>query len=105
MQQIEALRDKLGMESQQLSRAAHLHDQATTRVRVLEDERNILEAKVHKLEAELNGAELARDSLRKDKANVCILLKPLGMAKSKGYLLGAFGKIDKNIKGTKVHQV
>lgn len=74
MQQIEALRDKLGMESQQLSRAAHLHDQATTRVRVLEDERNILEAKVHKLEAELNGAEVARDSLRKDKANVCILV-------------------------------
>lgn len=63
------------MEAQQLSRAAHLHDQATTRVRILEDERNILEAKVHKLEAELNSAEIARDSLRKDKANVCILLQ------------------------------
>lgn len=71
------------MEAQQLSRAAHLHDQATTRVRILEDERNILEAKVHKLEAELNSAELARDSLRKDKANVSILLMSLGMARNK----------------------
>ncbi|KAG6455054.1 hypothetical protein O3G_MSEX009017 [Manduca sexta] len=68
--QIDALRDKLGMESQQLGRTAHLHDQATTRVRILEDERNMLEAKVHKLESELNALELSRESLRKDKANV-----------------------------------
>ncbi|XP_026315755.1 coiled-coil domain-containing protein 170 [Hyposmocoma kahamanoa] len=75
--QIEGLRDKLSMEAQQLSRAAHLHDQATTRVRILEDERNILEAKVHKLEAELNSAEITRDSLRKDKANFVAFLERL----------------------------
>lgn len=74
LQQIEALRDKLGMESQQLGRTAHLHDQATTRVRILEDERNMLEAKVHKLESELNALELSRDNLRKDKANVSITI-------------------------------
>lgn len=62
------------MESQQLSRTAHQHDQISTRVRILEDERNILEAKVHKLESELNAVELSRDNLRKDKANVSIFI-------------------------------
>ncbi|XP_022815152.1 coiled-coil domain-containing protein 170 isoform X2 [Spodoptera litura] len=75
--QIDALRDKLNMESQQLGRTAHLHDQATTRVRILEDERNILEAKLHKLEAELNAQELSRDNLRKDKANFVAFLERL----------------------------
>ncbi|KAL0880898.1 hypothetical protein ABMA27_002070 [Loxostege sticticalis] len=75
--QIDALRDKLSMESQQLSRTAHLHDQATTRVRILEDERNMLEGKVHKLESELNAVELCRDSLRKDKANFVAFLERL----------------------------
>lgn len=73
-QQIDALRDKLGMESQQLGRTAHLHDQATTRVRILEDERNMLETKVHKLESELAALELSRENLRKDKANVRVFL-------------------------------
>ncbi|KAH9632358.1 hypothetical protein HF086_010283 [Spodoptera exigua] len=75
--QIDALRDKLNMESQQLGRTAHLHDQATTRVRILEDERNMLEAKLHKLEAELNAQEVSRDSLRKDKANFVAFLERL----------------------------
>lgn len=47
-----------------------MNEQANTRVRILEDERNMLEAKVHKLESELNTLELSRDGLRKDKANV-----------------------------------
>ncbi|XP_023952719.2 coiled-coil domain-containing protein 170 isoform X2 [Bicyclus anynana] len=75
--QLEALREKLGMESQQLGRTAHLHDQATTRVRILEDERNMLEGKVHKLEAELNSIEISRDNLRKDKANFVAFLERL----------------------------
>ncbi|XP_063533193.1 coiled-coil domain-containing protein 170 isoform X2 [Cydia strobilella] len=75
--QIDALREKLGMESQQFSRAAHAHDQAATRVRVLEDERNMLEGKVHKLEAELAALELTRDNLRKDKANFVTFLERL----------------------------
>ncbi|KOB56317.1 Coiled-coil domain-containing protein C6orf97, partial [Operophtera brumata] len=66
---IDALRDKLGLESQQLSRTAHVNEQVTTRLRILEDERNMLEAKLHKLESDLNSLELARDSLRKDKSN------------------------------------
>lgn len=70
MQQIDALREKLGLESQQLNRTAHMHDQVSTRVRILEDERNMLESKFHKLESEINALELSRDSLRKDKANV-----------------------------------
>ncbi|CAH0714405.1 unnamed protein product, partial [Brenthis ino] len=75
--QIDALREKLALESQQLGRTAHLHDQATTRVRILEDERNMLESKVHKLESELNAIELSRDNLRKDKANFVAFLERL----------------------------
>ncbi|CAK1540513.1 unnamed protein product [Leptosia nina] len=75
--QLEALRDKLNLESQQLGRTAHMHDQASTRVRILEDERNMLEAKVHKLESELNALELSRDGLRKDKANFVAFLERL----------------------------
>ncbi|XP_073949268.1 coiled-coil domain-containing protein 170 isoform X2 [Choristoneura fumiferana] len=76
--QIEALREKLGMESQQLSRTAHAHDSAASRVRILEDERSMLEGKLHKLEAELATVELSRDSLRKDKANFVAFLERLG---------------------------
>lgn len=47
-----------------------MNEQVTTRLRILEDERNMLEAKMHKQESELNAVELARDSLRKDKSNV-----------------------------------
>lgn len=52
-----------------------MHEQANTRVRILEDERNMLEAKVHKLESELNAMELSKDVLRKDKANVSSFYK------------------------------
>lgn len=58
------------MEGQQLSRAAHVNDQTAARLRVLEDERSMLETKLHKLEGELNALEITRDGLRKDKANV-----------------------------------
>ncbi|CAF4847502.1 unnamed protein product [Pieris macdunnoughi] len=75
--QLEAFRDKLNLESQQLGRTAHLHDQASTRVRILEDERNMLEGKVHKLESELNALELSKDNLRKDKANFVAFLERL----------------------------
>ncbi|XP_045532952.1 coiled-coil domain-containing protein 170 [Pieris brassicae] len=75
--QLEAFRDKLNLESQQLGRTAHLHDQASTRVRILEDERNMLEGKVHKLESELNALELTKDNLRKDKANFVAFLERL----------------------------
>ncbi|XP_041981993.1 coiled-coil domain-containing protein 170 [Aricia agestis] len=75
--QLEALREKLGMESHQLERAVQQQAAAGSRARLLEDERAILEAKLHKLEAELNAAELARDSLRKDKANFVAFLERL----------------------------
>ncbi|XP_061382736.1 desmoplakin isoform X5 [Danaus plexippus] len=75
--QLEALREKLGVECQQLGRTAHLHEQATTRVRILEDERNMLETKVHKLESELTTLEMSRDNLRKDKANFVAFLERL----------------------------
>lgn len=75
--QIDALREKLGLESQQLSRTVHIHDQVNSRLRILEDERNMLESKVHKLESELNTIELSRDNLRKDKANFVAFLERL----------------------------
>ncbi|XP_048480325.1 coiled-coil domain-containing protein 170 [Plutella xylostella] len=69
--QIEALREKLSVEAQ-------LHGEAAARARVLQDERALLEAKLCKLEAELAAAELARDGLRKDKANFVSFLERLG---------------------------
>ncbi|CAH2076435.1 unnamed protein product, partial [Iphiclides podalirius] len=75
--QIETLRDKLGMESQQLNRTSHMNEQANTRVRILEDERNMLEGKVHKLESEITSLELSRDNLHKDKANFVAFLERL----------------------------
>lgn len=78
-QQLESLRDKLNHESQQLSRQISLYEQATARIRVLEDEKNHLEARLHKADAEISACELSRDGLKRDKNTVKILIS----AKSK----------------------
>lgn len=69
-QQLESLRDKLSHESQQLSRQISLYDQATARIRVLEDEKNHVEARLHKADAEISACELSRDGLKRDKNTV-----------------------------------
>ncbi|KAG5886628.1 hypothetical protein JTB14_013075 [Gonioctena quinquepunctata] len=78
--QLEALRDKLGQESQQLSRQISLYDQATSRLRALEDEKNHLEARMHKAEAEISACELSRDGLKRDKSTFMNFLDRLARA-------------------------
>ncbi|KAJ8953106.1 hypothetical protein NQ318_013450 [Aromia moschata] len=78
--QLETLRDKLNQESQQLSRQISLYDQAMSRMRVLEDEKNHLEARLHKADAEINACELSRDGLKRDKATFMNFLERLARA-------------------------
>ncbi|XP_023011996.2 coiled-coil domain-containing protein 170 isoform X2 [Leptinotarsa decemlineata] len=78
--QLEALRDKLGQESQQLSRQISLYEQATARLRALEDEKNHLEARLHKADAEISACELSRDGLKRDKSTFMNFLDRLARA-------------------------
>nr|XP_023011998.1 coiled-coil domain-containing protein 170 isoform X3 [Leptinotarsa decemlineata] len=78
--QLEALRDKLGQESQQLSRQISLYEQATVRLRALEDEKNHLEARLHKADAEISACELSRDGLKRDKSTFMNFLDRLARA-------------------------
>lgn len=72
-QQVEALRDKLNHESQQLTRQISLYDQANARIHALEDEKNHLEVRLHKADAEINAMELSRDGLKRDKTTVTFI--------------------------------
>lgn len=67
---MEAYKEKLTQESQQISRQNVLQEQASSRIRNLEDEKNHFESKVHKLEAEINSCELSREGLKRDKTTV-----------------------------------
>ncbi|KAJ8922565.1 hypothetical protein NQ315_007595 [Exocentrus adspersus] len=78
--QLESLRDKLSHESQQLSRQISLYDQATARIRVLEDEKSHLEARLHKADADISSCELSRDGLKRDKATFMNFLERLARA-------------------------
>lgn len=66
----------MNSESQQLNRHVIAHDQASSRLRILEDERTLLETKIHNLDKELTAAELARDALRRDKTSVITFSSP-----------------------------
>ncbi|EFA02357.2 coiled-coil domain-containing protein 170 isoform X2 [Tribolium castaneum] len=78
--QIEALKDKLNHESQQLTRQSSLYDQANSRIRALEDEKNHLEARLHKADAEISAMELSRDGLKRDKTTFMNFLDRLARA-------------------------
>lgn len=69
-QQIESLREKLTEETQQLNRQLSLYDQASAKIRALEEEKAHLEARVHKLDAEVSTCELSREGLKRDKTTV-----------------------------------
>lgn len=66
------LRNKLNNESQQLSKQISICEQANGRIRILEDEKNHLESRLHKADAEISTCELSRDGLQRDKATVII---------------------------------
>lgn len=79
-----SLREKLNSESQQLNRHMIANDQASSRMRILEDERTLLESKIHNLDKDFTAAELARDALRRDKTSVKTFI--MTVSNSKGIL-------------------
>lgn len=52
------------------NRQTELVESTMIKIRNLEEERSVLEAKYHKIESELSSCELSRDSLRRDKQHV-----------------------------------
>ncbi|CAH1160270.1 unnamed protein product [Phaedon cochleariae] len=78
--QLEAFREKLNQESQQLSRHVSLYDQAMSRIRSLEDEKNHLEARLHKADAEASACEISIDGLKRDKSTFMNFLDRLARA-------------------------
>ncbi|XP_065158638.1 coiled-coil domain-containing protein 170 isoform X2 [Atheta coriaria] len=78
--QIESLRDKLTHESQALTRQLSLCDQATTKLRLLEEEKVLLESRIHKTDVEINACEASREGLKRDKNTFMTFLERLARA-------------------------
>ncbi|XP_049825664.1 coiled-coil domain-containing protein 170 [Aethina tumida] len=78
--QVESLREKLSHESTQLSRQISLYEQANTRIRALEDEKNHLESRLHKADTEINACEMSREGLKRDKSTFMNFLERLARA-------------------------
>ena len=76
-QQVENLKERISVQSQQLNRQCELQEQATVRARALQDEKVMLESTLHKIESDLRAAEVSREGLRHDKSTVscCHILK------------------------------
>ena len=72
-QQVENLKEKVAILSQQLNRQCELQEQATVRARALQDEKALLESRLHKTDAELSAAEASREGLRHDKSTVSVV--------------------------------
>jgi len=67
---VESLQEKVAVLTQQINRQCELQEQATSRARVVQDDKTLLESRLHKTEAEFNEIEASRDGLRRDKATV-----------------------------------
>ncbi|XP_023723104.1 coiled-coil domain-containing protein 170 isoform X2 [Cryptotermes secundus] len=78
--QVENLREKVAVLTQQLNRQCELQEQAKSRVHGLQDDKTLLESRLNKTEAELSAAEASRDGLRRDKATFMAFLERLGRA-------------------------
>ncbi|CAH1110880.1 unnamed protein product [Psylliodes chrysocephalus] len=78
--ELERLRDKLNSESQQLSRQALLYEQATAKIRCLEDEKNRFEVLLRKADADINAYDLSREALSRDKSIMMNFLDRLAKA-------------------------
>ncbi|CAG9828076.1 unnamed protein product, partial [Diabrotica balteata] len=78
--QVERLREKLTAESQQLARYVSLYDQATVKIRSLEDEKTHMDAQLQKADTEINACEISRDALIRDKSTFVNFLERLARA-------------------------
>lgn len=60
----------MNVATESTNRQSELVESTMMKVRNLEEERAVLEAKIHKLESELTSSDLSRESLRRDKQTV-----------------------------------
>ena len=58
------------MLSSQLGRQTEVGDQVSNKMKSLEEEKSILEARLMKMDQELHNSDLVRESLRRDKHTV-----------------------------------
>ncbi|KAK4886864.1 hypothetical protein RN001_003135 [Aquatica leii] len=71
---IEELKEKLAIEIQQLNRQISLYEQANAKIKILEDDKALLEHKIYKTDTELKTSEISRDGLKRDKNTVIFKL-------------------------------
>lgn len=60
----------MNVATESTNRQSELVEATMMKVRNLEEERAVLEAKIHKLESELTSSDLSREALRRDKQTV-----------------------------------
>ncbi|XP_015108926.1 coiled-coil domain-containing protein 170 [Diachasma alloeum] len=77
---IQSLKDKVNATTESAGRQTELVESSLIKMRNLEEDRAVLEAKIHKLESELTSCELTKESLRRDKQSFQIFLERLGKA-------------------------
>ncbi|KAH0946608.1 hypothetical protein HN011_000080 [Eciton burchellii] len=77
---IQSLREKVNTAAESTNRQSELVESTMMKVRSLEEERAVLEAKTHKLDSELTSCELSRESLRRDKQSFLTFLDRLSKA-------------------------
>ncbi|KAL2741248.1 coiled-coil domain-containing protein 170 isoform X3 [Vespula maculifrons] len=77
---IQNLREKVNAATESANRQSEMLETSMMKMRHLEEERSSLEAKIHKLEAELTSCELTKESLRRDKQTFTTFLERLGKA-------------------------
>ncbi|KAL2740257.1 coiled-coil domain-containing protein 170 isoform X3 [Vespula squamosa] len=77
---IQNLREKVNATTESANRQSEMLETSMMKMRHLEEERSSLEAKIHKLEAELTSCELTKESLRRDKQTFTTFLERLGKA-------------------------
>ncbi|KAE8750207.1 hypothetical protein FOCC_FOCC003015 [Frankliniella occidentalis] len=78
--QMDTLRDKACGLQQQLGRQSEIAESASCRARVLEEDKAILESRLHKVESDLTACDVAREALRRDKCTFMEFLDRLGRA-------------------------
>ncbi|XP_035731436.1 coiled-coil domain-containing protein 170-like isoform X2 [Vespa mandarinia] len=77
---LQNLREKVNAATESANRQSEMLETSMMKMRHLEEERSSLEAKIHKLDAELTSCELTKESLRRDKQTFTTFLERLGKA-------------------------
>lgn len=77
MQELEEYKNKYATLSQQSTYDTEIRLQDRGRLKTLEEEKSLLESRLHKTESELTSCEIARENLKRDKVIVSIISRCL----------------------------